>query len=307
MKWKEITIKTNQEGAELIPDAFFSVGFTDGIKVIDKNDILEILNNSTYWDYYDPNILNMDDYVYISGFCNEKELDNKLKLLKDFIENNNYPIFGIAINDIDDEDWYNNWKKNYKPLEISKYLIVPKWINYDKNDKIKIIIDPGMAFGTGTHESTRMCLELMSKLDFTNKDVIDVGTGSGILGIAALKSGCNYCYMCDIDNIAVKASKENILNNNIGNNYCLENSDLLNSNNIIKADIVLGNLTAKILRLLSNQITKVIKVGGYFICSGIINEYRQEIIDIYTKLGFKLIESLNIEDWNGLLFNYLGE
>ncbi|MCR4660870.1 MAG: 50S ribosomal protein L11 methyltransferase [Clostridia bacterium] len=306
MNWKEITIKTNKEGAELIPDAFFSVGFNDGIRIIDKNDIIDILNDHKFWDYYDPNILSIDDYVYISGFVKDEEYSKKLEELKTFIKENDYPIFDIATSNITDEDWYNNWKKNYKPIEIGKFLIVPKWINFTKEGLIKIIIDPGMAFGTGTHESTRMCLKLLSSTDLYQKDVIDVGTGSGILGIAAIKSGSKFCYMCDIDEIAVKAADENLKNNGITNNYILENSSLLESNVVKKSDIVIGNLTANILKLLQKEILSVIKEEGIFICSGIINEYKDEIIDIYSNIGFKLVDSLNEEDWNALKFVYKG-
>ena len=214
----------------------------------------------------------------------------------------NYPYGEINVSIVDDESWYDSWKKYYSPIEIGNYVIVPKWINY-KNEKnlIKILIDPGMAFGTGEHESTKMCLDLMSNVDFNDKDVIDVGTGSGILGVGAMLSNAKSCYMCDIDSVAVKAAQENALLNNVEDKVVIELADLLTKDDK-KADIVLANLTAGILQRLSLDLPNYINKGGILICSGIIHERKQEVIDAFLKQGFTLVESKVLGEWNGLKF-----
>ena len=179
---------------------------------------------------------------------------------------------------------------------------MPEWIDYPKKDnRIKILIDPGMAFGTGEHESTKMCLKLMSEVDFTDKDVIDVGTGSGILGVAAILSGAKSAYMCDIDSVAVKAAEENAKLNGVKDIVDIELADLLTKQDK-RGDIVLANLTAGILIRLSSDLMNHMKDNGILICSGIIHERKQEVIDSFVKNGFKLEKELIMGEWNALQF-----
>lgn len=304
MKWYEIIVNTTSEGTELIADAFFSIGCAGGVKIIDKKDITDVMNSQVLWDYIDEELLQQSEVAKVSGFVSEDELKTKLDELKNYIKEYNYPSGEINIAEIDDESWYDSWKRYYSPIEIGNYVIVPKWINY-KNDKnlIKILIDPGMAFGTGEHESTKLCLSLMSELNFKNKGVIDVGTGSGILGIGATLSGAKSCYMCDIDSIAIKATQENVELNKIGDKVTIELADLLTKENK-KADIVLANLTAGILQRLSVDLPKYIKDEGILICSGIIHERKNEVINAFVNAGFTLLKEISMGDWNGLKFQF---
>lgn len=302
MKWYEITVNTTSEGTELIADAFFSIGCLGGVKIIDKNDIIDILNSNLMWDYIDEDIFQKADIAKVSGFVSEDEFKTKFEEFKKFTENKNYPIGEITVNEVDDESWYDSWKKYYSPIEIGRYTIVPEWIDYPKKDnQIKILIDPGMAFGTGEHESTKMCLKLMSEVDFTDKDVIDVGTGSGILGVAAILSGAKSAYMCDIDSVAVKAAEENAKLNGVKDIVDIELADLLTKQDK-KGDIVLANLTAGILIRLSSDLMNHMKDNGILICSGIIHERKQEVIDSFVKNGFKLEKELIMGEWDALQF-----
>ena len=302
MKWYEITVNTTSEGTELIADAFFSIGCLGGVKIIDKNDIIDILNSNLMWDYIDEDIFQKADIAKVSGFVSEDEFKTKFEEFKKFAENKNYPIGEITVNEVDDESWYDSWKKYYSPIEIGRYTIVPEWIDYPKKDnQIKILIDPGMAFGTGEHESTKMCLKLMSEVDFTDKDVIDVGTGSGILGVAAILSGAKSAYMCDIDSVAVKAAEENAKLNGVKDIVDIELADLLTKQDK-KGDIVLANLTAGILIRLSSDLMNHMKDNGILICSGIIHERKQEVIDSFVKNGFKLEKELIMGEWDALQF-----
>ena len=301
MKWYEISVKTNSEGTDLIADAFFTIGCLGGVKIIDKNDVIDILNSNLLWDYIDESIFQRAEIAQVSAFVSKEELSAKLDEFQKICTERNYPIGEINVTEIDDDSWYDSWKKFYSPLEIGNYAIVPEWINYEnKNNLIKVLIDPGMAFGTGEHESTKMCLMLMSGNDFTGKSVIDVGTGSGILGIAAIKSGAKSCYMCDIDSIAVKAAKENAELNGVLDKVEIELADLLQKD--MTADIVLANLTAGILVRLSDGLNKHVHSGSKLICSGIIHERKQEVIDAFVKSGFKLNKELIMGEWDALEF-----
>ena len=304
MKWYEISVNTTSEGTELIADAFFSVGCLGGVKIIDKNDVIDIINSNLMWDYIDETVLQESEIAKVSGSVSKEELKEKLKEFTEICEANHYPIGEINVTEIDDESWYEAWKKYYSPIEIGRYVIVPKWLNYTvKEGFTKILIDPGMAFGTGEHESTKMCLRLMSGEKFDGKDVIDVGTGSGILGVAAALDKAKTVYMCDIDSVAVKAATENAILNGVDRFVTIENADLLTKENK-KGDIVLANLTAGILVRLSKDLTDHIVKGGVLICSGIIHERKQEVIDAFVTSGMTLQEELIMGEWDALKFVY---
>lgn len=302
MKWYEIAVNTTSEGTELIADAFFSIGCVGGVKIIDKNDVIDILNSNLLWDYIDEEVFKKSEIAQVSAFVSKEELGNKLSEFKAYCTERKYPFGEITVNEIDDESWYDCWKKFYSPLEIGNYAIVPQWIQYDNpKNLIKISIDPGMAFGTGEHESTKMCLKLMSGNDFRNKDVIDVGTGSGILGVAAMLSGAKSCYMCDIDSVAVKAAHENAKLNMVDELVEIELADLLTKKDR-KGDIILANLTADILIRLSKDIKNHMQDGAKLICSGIIHARKAEVIDAFTQVGMKLYREETMGEWNGLEF-----
>ena len=306
MNWYEITVKTNHEGADVIADAFFSIGCVGGVKIIDKNDVLDIIAHNKMWDYIDEELLKESTEVSVSGYVSFDEKSKKLAELEErLLELRSFGVFygEILTTEINDESWHETWKKYYHPIEAGRYVIVPKWIKYDDSDKIKVLMDPGMAFGTGEHESTKMCLTLMSECDFSGKSVIDVGTGSGILGIAAVKSGAGSCYMCDIDSIAVKAAEENAELNGVADRVEIELADLLQKK--VKGEIVLANLTADILIRLSADLNDHIEKGGVLICSGIIHARKQDVIDAYTKAGFTLDRSVALGEWNALKFLWI--
>lgn len=302
MKWYEITVNTTSEYTDLIADVFFSVGCGGGVKIIDKNDVMDILRSNLMWDYVDEDVFKKSEIAKVSGFVSKEELDAKLNEIKNVIKENGYTAGEITINEVDDESWYDCWKRYYSPIEIGKYAIVPEWINYKSaEDKTVILIDPGMAFGTGEHESTKMCLKLMSDIDFREKDVIDVGTGSGILGVGAMLSGAKSCYMCDIDSVAVKAAQENAALNNVDKKVVIELADLLTKKEK-KADVILANLTADILIRLSMGLTKHMNENACLICSGIIHERKKEVIDAFVKAGLTLSKEETMGEWDALRF-----
>lgn len=300
MKWYELIVSTNQEGAELTADAFFSIGCDSGVKILDRNDVLDALNSGIIWDYVDEKLLKEDDTVRVSGFVSLEEKAAKLAALSAILEERKVKYREITEVEIDDVDWFNNWKRHYSAIEEGDFVIVPKWLKFTPSEgKTPVFIDPSMAFGTGEHESTRLCLRLLSGRTLEGKKVIDVGTGSGILGIAAALRGAE-CYLCDIDSIAVAAAQENARLNNV--EVKVELADLLTLN-AEKCDLMLANLTADILIRLSADAASCIKKGGVIICSGIIHARKAEVIKVFALEGFTLMQEEALGEWNALTFS----
>ncbi len=302
--YKEIIIETTSEGEDFVSDAFFSVGVS-GVKIIDPNDIKELYTNGINWDYIDDNLLeNKEDKVLVSGFVSEEDVDRKVKDVLADLKDINYVDMGslkVSIVDYVDEDWMTEWKKHYKPIEIGDFAVVPEWIEYANEDnKLVIKIDPSMAFGTGEHESTKMCLALMSKIEIANKFVIDVGTGSGILGIGAIKKGAKRVYMCDIDSLSIKSARENSELNGVLSQVEIEESDLCSKTDAV-AEVLLANLTAEILLRLAEDLPTHLEIGGYMVCSGIIHARKQAVIDEFTAQGMSLVEAIEMGEWDALL------
>jgi len=304
MKYKEITVNTTTEGSDLVSMVLYECG-SDGVSIYDSKDILELIKSDIIWDYIEPSVLEQSPICKVKGFYDIQNFSevyqNVLNGLNSLRENSPFELgsLEIEVNELDDADWVNEWKKYYKPIHIGNIVIVPKWIKYQKQENEKVVlIDPGMAFGTGSHESTRLCLELFSELDTIDKSVLDIGAGSGILGITASICGAKQVYLSDIAPLAVKACKENAELNNI-KNAIITQADLLESATI-KGDIVFANITADILIYLSQNIENVLNENGYIILSGIIHQRYDEVLKAYLDKGFKLDKSAVLGEWCGL-------
>jgi len=227
---------------------------------------------------------------------------NELELLKNASE---FPMGSMELTTsvIASEDWENEWRKYYAPIKIDKIVIVPAWQKYDPiTDEIPVYIEPGMAFGTGNHEATSMCVELMQSVDIIGKTVADVGCGSGILGISALKFGAKSCVFNDIDEQAIAATKENAALNNLTDKSTFIAGDLDTGGN--KSEVVLANLTADLLLRLKNLLSGVAKDGGSIIVSGIINARAPEILEAYSD-GFELLRNIQRGEWQAMVFKKL--
>lgn len=304
MKYKEITINTTTEGSELVAMILYDCG-SDGVSIYDSKDILELIKSDVIWDYIEPAVLEQSPIVKVKGFYNEDNFEevykNVLSALEELKENSPFCLgsLELEVNEIDDTDWVNEWKKYYKPIHIGDIVIVPKWIKYDKAEGEKIVlIDPGMAFGTGAHESTRLCLQLFSEIEEDYECVLDIGAGSGILGITASICGAKNVWLSDIDPLAVKACEENAELNGI-KNATITKADLL-ENATIKGDVVFANITADILIGLSKSIGNVVKKNGYIILSGIIKARYDDVLNAYLDAGFVLDKSVVLGEWWGI-------
>lgn len=270
MKYKQVTVKINHDETELASCAMIDAG-SAGACVKDSEDIREVLSSEGSWDYFDESLAgDLPDYAFVTG-CFDEDAD-----LTD-LENTLRAYLGrdaeITVAVKDSADWENEWKKYYSPLDFGSIVVVPKWMD-GKYDKPKILIDPGMAFGTGLHESTGMCLELLSGVNVKGTEVLDVGCGSGILGIAALALGAGKCCFIDIDPQAVEAARKNLeCNGMTADVICGDLAEKYSG----EADIVLANLTADILLRLRKTLPAVMKSGSAIIISGIIDARAEEI------------------------------
>lgn len=295
MKYLTVTIDTDHDNAELISSALFDVG-AEGVSIIDKQDFLDLIDSDVIWDYVDENILNAGDVVKVSTVVDidDKSFPDRLK--NRLVEMSEYGVkYGeIITSEIDECDYVNEWKKYYKPIVTKCITVVPTWIKYEPKADEKIMrLDPGMAFGTGEHATTRMCLDLMDVMD---KDVIDVGCGSGILGIAAELSGAKNVYMCDIDEQAVEFAKRNAELNGVS--AIIEKADLIEGNHT--ADFIFANITADILMRLSKSIGKHLNENGTIVLSGIIDTRLDEVEKCYLDAGYEIIDRTQKDDWRAL-------
>lgn len=292
MKYIEMTINTSKDKKDIIEGILFDYGIYTTEEI--SSDIVEELEqNEKDWDFIDYPLFNSKEGVFALRVYPENMED--AKSLKDDLSEKN--LGQCLIEEKDDEDWANNWKKYYKPLEIGeKIAIVPEWEAYENEKRIVIKINPGMAFGTGTHESTYMCLELLERYVKRDDEIFDIGCGSGILAIAALKLGAKRALAVDIDDKCIDASHENASLNNIEDKMDIKKGNLLD---VVKgrADLIVSNIIAEIIvdeiKNLKNHMDK----GGIFITSGIIKERRQMVIDALEENGFEIIDELEKNNW----------
>lgn len=292
MKYIEMTINTSKDKKDIIEGILFDYGIYTTEEI--SSDIVDELDQDEKdWDFIDYPLLNSKEGVFALRVYPENMEDaNNLKA-----ELNEKNLGQCLIEEKDDEDWANNWKKYYKPLEIGEKLaIVPEWEAYDNDKRIVIKINPGMAFGTGTHESTYMCLELLERYVKKDDEIFDIGCGSGILAIAALKLGAKRALAVDIDDKCIDASHENAGLNNLEDKMDIKKGNLLD---VVKgrADLIVSNIIAEIIvdeiKNLKNHMDK----SGIFITSGIIKERRQMVIDALKENEFEIIDELEKNNW----------
>ncbi|HEY8803666.1 MAG TPA: 50S ribosomal protein L11 methyltransferase [Clostridium sp.] len=300
--WIEVTIITSSEAVEAVSAMLYNTG-VEGVSILDPLDLIYRRDHTTDWDYFDETIIDTNSEVVIKGYYKEdNNFEDHLKEIKAGVSN--LPKFGLdkgvgSVNaaKVNEEDWENNWKKYYKPIKVGeKVVIKPIWEKYDKKpDEIIVELDPGMAFGTGSHETTRMCIKALERHVNKESVVFDIGTGSGILSIAAAKLGAKNTIGVDLDPVAVDSARQNVSYNDISNIEILY-GDLME---VVKgkANIVIANIMADIIIFLTDQVKAFIACGGYFISSGIILSKKDEVITKLTQCGFK-VEEINIEgEW----------
>lgn len=307
MKNIEVTVATNTETSEIVADILYELG-SNGVAIYDTEDVESMLKSDIIWDYIDEKLLKKSEIVTVKGYYDAENISDILLELDSALENlrnNSLSAVGsleVTTRAVDDEDWVNEWRKYYKPIHTGRIVVVPNWIKYEPKDgETPIFIDSGMAFGTGEHETTRLCLELLSELDASAKDVLDIGTGSGILGIAAAALGANSVFMSDLDIVAVESAKKNLALNTVKSDVTIKQCDLLSKADI-SGDIILANITADILIRLSKEIKEHMRPSGYLIISGIIHMRADDVRNAFLDAGLTLDTERVDGEWRAMRF-----
>ena len=302
--WIEVRVLTKSEALEPISGIFYSLD-CKGVAIEDPEDILGREQGPLTWDFADINILEHkgEHAVVKAYFAEEDNIEEVISYVNEKIEELKTMGIDVGIGKVEsekmfEEDWANNWKKYYKPAKVGERLVVkPIWETYEaKGDELVVELDPGMAFGTGDHETTKMCMQALEKYVKEDTVVFDVGCGSGILAIAAAKLGAKKTVGVDSDPVAVDSAKQNVEFNNLDNIEIIEGNlvEVIDG----KADIVVANIIAEIICLLTEDVKRVLKEDGYFITSGIIHDRVDMVVSKLEAVGFEVLEINKDGEWN---------
>ncbi|WP_226656817.1 50S ribosomal protein L11 methyltransferase [Pseudalkalibacillus hwajinpoensis] len=304
MKWSEISIHTTNEAIEAVSNILHEAG-ASGVVIEDPMDLVKVWD-TTFGEVYQ---LNPDDYpeegvilkayLPVNSFLGEtveqiKEAINGLLVYDIDLGHNT-----VQISEVNEEEWATAWKKYYKPVKISERItITPTWEDYQPvtTDEIIIELDPGMAFGTGTHPTTVLCVQALEKIIQPGQRVIDVGTGSGVLSIAAASLGADSVDALDLDEIAVKSAALNTKLNKVHHKINVSQNNLLEGVEE-SYDVIVANLLSEIIVRFTDDVARVLKPGGAFITSGIITAKKQEVKQSIMDQGLEIEETLQMEDW----------
>ncbi|MGN0593947.1 MAG: 50S ribosomal protein L11 methyltransferase [Hominimerdicola sp.] len=314
MNWIEIDIFTTTEGIEPLTGSLLGMGI-NGFAIKDAKDFDDFLNDKdANWDYIDDDLMGLKNCettvtVYLpenaQGLENLEAVKLELKALKNRDSENAFGRLEYELKNVKEEDWANNWKQYFKPLCIGeKLLIKPSWEQVNEGETRKILeIDPASSFGTGQHNTTQLCLELVEKNISEGDKILDLGCGSGILSIGALLLGAESATAIDIDENSVKIAKENAEKNNISSDiytaYC---GNVIEDKALVEKigsgfDLLCANIVADVLIGMSGIFAGFIRSGGTLIVSGIIDQRKEEVLDVIKAQGFELIEIKEKEDW----------
>ena len=311
MKFCELTIHTTSGGSELVADIMWRYT-TYGVAISDVKDVIALQQNKAmYWDYIDETLSQDRTDVLVKAFIPVDETEKILPLIRGDLEELSQNCKGFVSlgtlestrREVEGDDWLEIWKTHFRPLHIGEKIVVcPEWIKYEKQPHEEVVLlDSNMAFGTGEHETTAMCLKLLQQYLTAQSVCIDVGCGSGILGISAIKLGAKYAYLTDIDYVAVESAKHNSEINGVADRVTVAHSNLLD-NAEIKGDVMLANITAEILCGLAPSIPKNLKAGGTLILSGIIESRLDMVIKAFCAQGLTLEKQIKEGEWIALSF-----
>ena len=309
MRWMEVTVLTTTEASEMVSGILLSAG-SAGTMIEDKNDVYADRLPPGQWDIIDEEIARrMGDDVRVTGYY---PADDRLGAALDEIRAGlarlraeGLPIdlgkLEVSTNGIDDEDWAESWKREFAPIRLGAHMVVkPTWAEFAQEAGDRVIeLDPGMAFGTGSHETTGMCARLIEERVRPGMRVVDIGTGTGILAIAAALMGAGDVLAIDVDPVAVRVARENIENNGLSNVVRAREGDLLEHVDEA-ADVVVANIIADVIIFLCGPVARHIVPGGTFICSGIAREKKGEVVSALEAAGYRELQILDDGEWTAI-------
>lgn len=313
MKWNKYTLKTTTKATDLVSSMLMDLGI-DGIEIKDNIPLSPEDKKKMFIDFL-PELPEDKGEAFLSFYMEESqdeaarlnEIREGLNELRDFTDVGECSIEKEVT---EDKDWINNWKQYFKPFMVDDIVIKPTWeeVKEEYNGKLLIEIDPGIAFGTGMHETTQLCIRQLKKYVSNNTNILDVGCGSGILSIVALKLGAKSAVGIDIDENAIAAAYENLQVNKLSTEKCkvysgniLEDKELRDRTGYECYDIVVANILADVLIPLSDIVPKHLKEGGYFITSGIIDTKEEEVVKVIeANPHFKIVEVTRQNEWSSV-------
>ena len=316
MDWLAVSIYTSPEGIEPLCGRLYNLGIT-GVEIQDKDDFEDFLeNNKQYWDYVDEELREkMNGETRVKIYVSDNEIGHRqlqsvrddLVSFKSLDSENLFGTLRVEIDTMHEEDWENNWKQYFKPIYVGDRLIIkPEWEKIENaEDKIVFNIDPGMTFGSGQHETTRLCVETLDVTVKKGDKVLDLGCGSGILSIIALMLGASEARAVDIDPNCKKIAYSNAALNGIGEDtYTVLDGNILIDEEFKSStqksgpyDIVVANIVADVIIPLAKDVRRYLKDGGTFIASGIIEMRIDEVKEAIEREGFEIQEIKKENDW----------
>ncbi|MBC7074961.1 MAG: 50S ribosomal protein L11 methyltransferase [Syntrophomonadaceae bacterium] len=303
MEWQEVSVVTTAGvGVEAVSGIFYTLG-SKGVAIEDCQEVEEYINrNTSDLKSVSPDLLRHDLVVVKAYFPQDQDIAEQLKVYLEQVKDNCNIDCEVFINEVRDEDWENSWKKYYHAFKVNKRLVVkPSWEDYrTREGEVVVEIDPGMAFGTGTHASTRFCLYFIDRYIRGGETVVDAGCGSAILSIAAAKLGAECVFSFDIDEVAVRVAVENIRLNNLQDKIEVRKGDIIEEIHSLKADVILANITAETVAALIPGAARILVPGGYLFGSGIVKSSWADVQRELTVYGFAIEEVLTDIDWVGV-------
>ncbi|EHQ91719.1 50S ribosomal protein L11 methyltransferase [Desulfosporosinus youngiae] len=303
MKWREVAVTVSSEGEETVADLFYELG-CPGVSVEDPELLLKYMESGE-WDYHAFGEVESTGTSVVKGyFPEDEELSDKLERLDLGIRNllERYPGWVVQSKGLSlkEEDWETAWKAYFKPIHIGRhFLIKPTWEQADlRPGDVVLELDPGMAFGTGTHPTTTLCLKALEDLVKPGQRVFDLGTGSGILAIAAAKLGAKVDAV-DLDSVAIKVAQENVALNKVNDQVRVLRGDL-GTVLVGQADLVIANIIADVILVLLSDLKRILRFDGEFLASGIIDNRADEVETALKAAGLEIVE--RVEDSGWILF-----
>ena len=315
MEWIKLCIYTSTQGIDAVCDKLYDLSYT-GVQIEDENEFNEFLeNNQKYWDYVDEELVeSMHGETKIIFYIESDEnLNDRVQAVRQMLESlkadHNDGEFGrleLEIDKVNSEDWANNWKKYFKPIEVGKKILIqPEWEPYTgETDRIIFKVNPGLTFGTGTHNSTKLCICELEKYITETKNVLDIGCGSGILSIISLMLGASDAVALDIDPNSVHTAYDNAKMNNVDiNKYKVYSGDILTDKELIKTigntkyKVIVANIVADVIIALLPTVKQLIDENGVFICSGIIHERLPDVTRAMKEQGVAVSDINKDGEW----------